>query len=272
LKSAVQIQPGAETDTANASLLLVAGLSYYSYGILNHLTKELVDFGYYTADRNTNDFFSFLDEQAIFKNRYHQYAVAYDTPEVVLVPGSIFHSDAIHVYLQATAGQAVQSTLVSEELAGWQMQSVYRLPSVLQAAINRKCVNSQSWHIHSVMLKNYQATDINAMIIDFKTEDFNVLVFSNHQLLLAQTFNYTTPDDVLYSLLKCCHQLNISQQQVTLTLSGLIEKDSAVYRELYKYFIHLSFDGLYGGMQLAEPLQSHPVHYYSTISKLAACV
>ena len=83
---------------------------------------------------------------------------------------------------------------------------------------------------------------------------------------------YTTHEDVLYYLLKCCQQLNLSQQQVYLFLSGLIEKDSALYRELYKYFIHLEFEQLANDIKLTDALTIHPPHYYSSISKLAACV
>ena len=83
---------------------------------------------------------------------------------------------------------------------------------------------------------------------------------------------YTAPDDVLYYLLKCCQQLNFSQQTMKVFLSGLIEKDSALYRELYKYFINLEFESLAREIKLTEALTIHPEHYYSSISKLAACV
>ena len=110
------------------------------------------------------------------------------------------------------------------------------------------------------------------MFIDFKTAEFSVVIIKSNKLLLAKTFSYATPDDVLYYLLKCCQQLNISQQTVRLSLSGLIEKDSAVYRELYKYFINLEFESLPADIKLAEALTEHPPHYFSSISKLAACV
>jgi hypothetical protein len=110
------------------------------------------------------------------------------------------------------------------------------------------------------------------MFIDFKQDEISVIILNESKLLLAQTFSYTTPEDVLYYLLKCCQQLGLSQQQVKVYLSGLIEKDSAIYRELYKYFIDLEFETLRNDIKLAEELKVHPEHYFSSISKLASCV
>lgn len=232
----------------------------------------MTEFGYFTAETDEADFRSFFEELEVFKKRYRVSAVAYDTAETVLVPSALFNMEEMQLHLQATNGHAVHSALVSELVTDWQLHTVYRLPSVLQSAVKTKFLNGQSWHINTVMLKNCRLPETDSMIVDFKTDGFSVLVFEKSKFLLAQTFSYNTPEDVLYYLLKCCRQLNLSQEEICLSLSGLIEKDSAVYRELYKYFIHLEFDNLHGQIKLAEALQVHPEHYYSTISKLAACV
>ena len=121
-------------------------------------------------------------------------------------------------------------------------------------------------------LRNLSTQTEEAIFVDFKTDEFSVVAIKENKLLLCQTFAYTAPDDVLYYLLKCCQQFNLSQQQAKMFLSGLIEKDSVLYRELYKYFIHLEFESLSGDIKLTAALTIHPDHYYSSISKLAACV
>ena len=146
------------------------------------------------------------------------------------------------------------------------------MPSNRQATISRKFLNGKFWHLYTVVLKNISAQQAESMIVDFKTDEFSLVILREGKLLLCQTFAYTTPDDVLYYLLKCCQHLSLSQQQTKIFLSGLIEKDSVLYRELYKYFIHLEFESLASDIKLAEELSAHPNHYYSSISKLAACV
>ena len=126
--------------------------------------------------------------------------------------------------------------------------------------------------MNSVWLKNYSEEKQSSILIDFNADEFSVIVFKDELLQLAQTFVYSSPEDVLYYLLKICGQLDLRQQEVKIILSGLIEKDSAIYRELYKYFIHLEFEALPSGIRIAEALNEYPDHYFSSISKLATCV
>jgi hypothetical protein len=109
-------------------------------------------------------------------------------------------------------------------------------------------------------------------MIDFRTDEFSVLVLNENQLQLLRSFSYSSPEDVLYYLLKICQQTGLSQQEVKIILSGLIEKDSTIFRELYKYFIHLEFEKLPGEISIAEELAECPQHYFSSICKLATCV
>ena len=140
------------------------------------------------------------------------------------------------------------------------------------SVISRRFSTGKFWNLNSVFLKNFSAERKNAMLIDFRGNEFSVIVFKDNLLQLVQTFTYSSSADVLYYLLKISQQLGTSQQEVKITLSGLIEKDSAIYRELYKYFIHLDFEILPGGIRIAETLNEYPDHYFSSICKLATCV
>jgi hypothetical protein len=152
------------------------------------------------------------------------------------------------------------------------LYNVYRLPSSLQSAAAWKFLSGKFWNIYTVLLKDQSTSEEGTMIVDFTPDQFSILIIKERKLLLAKTLSYSSPEDVLYYLLKACQQLHLSQQTVKLLLSGLIEKDSAIYRELYKYFINIEFESLKGEVKLAEALTTHPEHYYSSISKLASCV
>lgn len=239
---------------------------------MNYLSKELVEFGYYTSKEEENDYKSFFEGVDSLNNRYYQTAIGYDANESVQIPSVVYKYEDGQLNLDATFGKSVNTTVVSENVPGWNFYNVYRLPSNLHSAISWKFLSAKSWSIYSVLLKDRTSQNDEAMIINFKTDEFSVVILKSNKLLLAKTFSYTSPDDVLYYLLKSCQQLNLSQQTVRLSLAGLIEKDSAVYRELYKYFINLEFESLSAEVKLAEALSVHPAHYFSSISKLAACV
>ena len=111
-----------------------------------------------------------------------------------------------------------------------------------------------------------------SMIVDFKTDSFSVVARQNGSLLLAQIFNYTSAADVLYYLLKICKQFSLPQNEVHVFLSGLVDKQSAMFKELYQYFLNIQFASLQNQVKLGESFNDYPEHYFTSLSRLAACV
>jgi hypothetical protein len=272
LKPSFHIRPANEYNPANSVLLMIIGKRHCSFAVINYLSKEMMEYGYYTSSEEEEGHKKFFEETDVLNTRYYQVAIAYDSDETIQIPSAIYKYEDGQLHLDALYGRSVNTTVVSENVPGWNFYNVYRLPASLQSATSWKYLSGKFWSFYSVLLKNYVSSNAEAMIVDFKKDDFSVLVLKDRKLQLTKTFSYSSPEDVLYYLLKACHQLRLSQQTVKLSLSGLIEKDSAIYRELYKYFINIEFESLTGDVKLNEALTEHSEHYYSSISKLAACV
>ena len=239
---------------------------------MNYLSRELVEFGYYTTEEDEPGYAKFFEENELMNSRYYQTAVAYDANESVQIPSAVYKYEDGQMHLDAVYGREVHQNIISENVPAFNLYNVYRMPANLQSTISRKFLSGKFWHFYTVVLKNISSQQPQSMFVDFKRDEISVVVLKENKLLLAQTFSYAAPEDLLYNLLKCCQQLELSQQQVKVYLSGLIERDSAIYRELYKYFINLEFETLRSEIKLAEELKVHPEHYFSSISKLASCV
>jgi hypothetical protein len=97
-------------------------------------------------------------------------------------------------------------------------------------------------------------------------------VIKNNSILLAQIFAYSKPADILYWLLKICKELSLSQNEVKLSISGLIDGRSAMYKELDQYFLNIEFASIANGVKLSNPFHEYPIHFFSSLYKLAACV
>jgi hypothetical protein len=269
----LQIKAEQTPDPSQTILLMIAGGNHLSYALLNRLTNELFEFGYYSSEKiNEEGWVNFFDEHAEFSERYFQSAIAYSSPEALLVPSSLYKAEEAQLQHTAIYGQQVQSALITEYISEWNLYNIYRVPESLHTAANRKFITGKFWNIYSVHLKNSAHENQSSFLVDFRTDEFSFIVFKNGSLQLMQTFSYATPEDVLYYLLKICNQFDISQQEVKISLSGLIEMDSAVYRELYKYFIQLDFETIPDSISISHALNEYPHHYYSSICKLAKCV
>jgi hypothetical protein len=114
---------------------------------------------------------------------------------------------------------------------------VYAVPEEVHEWIKQEISVRKTGHNYSLGIRSIKDADVSGYIsLDILTSQLYVVVSSENKLLLAQSFSYSTPADVVYYLLKVCQQFNFSQRQVKLFLSGLIEKNSALYKELHQYF------------------------------------
>jgi hypothetical protein len=260
-------------DPADVILLMTTGSNFFSYALMKQAPKVIIEFGYYYISKgeelNWNEFFENND---MFSKRYLQSAIAFYQAESMLVPEIYYLPEEAQLQLDGLFGKKINTIPVSEHLPEWNLYNISRDPESLSIAVKNRFVSGRSLNMNSVLLKNLSGVREDSIMIDFRTDEFSVLVLNENQLQLLRSFSYSSPEDVLYYLLKICQQTGLSQQEVKIILSGLIEKDSTIFRELYKYFIHLEFEKLPGEISIAGELAECPQHYFSSICKLATCV
>jgi hypothetical protein len=172
---------------------MIVGARHCSFAVMNYLSKELVEFGYYTSTEDENDYKSFFERIESLNSRYYQTAIGYDANESVQIPSAVYKYEDGQLNLDAAFGKNVHTTVVSENVPGWNFYNVYRLPSSLHSAISWKFLSAKSWSINSVLLKDNSSKNDDGMIIDFKTDEFSLVGLKNNKLLLARTFTYTSP-------------------------------------------------------------------------------
>ncbi|HXB45417.1 MAG TPA: DUF3822 family protein [Puia sp.] len=202
--------------------------------------------------------------------------VVYNVPDSTLVPDAFFDEQFNREFVNLIYGNLNKSPVMSEKVPWWDIYNVYRLPSDLHKLLQNKFPSAKHWHFYSLLLKSYKKFNVpeNAQTLQvlFCPEKIIVSVYKNGRLLLMQNFLYSIPEDVLYHLLNCCMQLDMSRQVVKLQLSGFIETQSLIYSELVKYFSDVSFSEPEESIAKSDMLKKYPLHYFSSLLKMAACV
>jgi hypothetical protein len=56
-----------------------------------------------------------------------------------------------------------------------------------------------------------------------------------------------------------------------LLVGGLIDKQSTLSTELHKYFLHIYFEQIDESIKVTDELRELPLHYFSSILKMAVC-
>jgi len=241
------------------------GEKHCSFAVTDSSAGQLYRLAWYAAEQVD---LCFLEELTTLhpelKQSFYQVQVCYDYPQGILFPVAGFrHEDAGQLKELLPSSNIT----VTEMLPEWQLFNVYAVPKEVHEWVNRQFPSARQWHQSSVSLRNNITASAGCLRVDFRQHDFTLLATKGHQLLLSQAFEYSTPEDVIYFLLNTCRQFALLQNEVKLELSGLVDKQSALYKELYQYFIHIDFrDAAW------RSNNEHPAHFFTSLNDLSKCV
>ena len=258
---------------SQAILLMEVGESHCCFGIVDYANQMLVHLAYYTAEERDHDNIlqEVLQRHAELSQPFRQTIIGYYFPENILIPAKLYHFENTQALLQSMYEKG-SNIMVTESIAEWQLYNAYYVPSAIHELLGHRFSSGNFWHVYSAILKNdVEQRNGGKLLVDFKTDSFSVVVTRNDSLLLAQIFYYAKAGDVLYWLLKICEQYSISQNEAQLRLSGLIDKQSAVFKELYQYFLNIEFSQMENDIKLSGAFDEYPVHFFSSLYKLTSC-
>jgi hypothetical protein len=172
-------------------------------------------------------------------------------------------------------GDCENDIVFDEHIRDWNMNNIYRVSKDIHLLCKEKFSGSQYWHIYTMLLlwsKEPGLKNGNIIRAVFYNDKFIAAFFKGTELQLIQTFFYQTPEDVAYYLLLICKQFNIGQQEIVLSISGLIDGESTLYSELLKYFAEVNYEVMPESYGTNGLLDEFPGHYFSPLLKMSLCV
>lgn len=270
-----KIAPGFDSGTANATLLVEVSAGHFFYGIVEEPGNLLRESGYYKAEPGDDDFLSdMFAENIILKNPFRKVVIAYHFSDSVLSPAELFRQQQTRELLNQLHGTPWMDTMVPEFIGNFSMYNQYTVPQHIHKSMVLHFVRANYWHGYSVRLKNIDREKHPGQhfFLDFRTDNFLLTALTDGNPYLVQIYDYEHPADVLYILLKVCSFFPFTQEEVVVHLAGLVEKDSGIYSNLYKYFKHVEFEEFSGSVKLDPAFKEYPSHYYSVMDKLLQCV
>lgn len=231
---------------------------------------------YTTADRSVRDILEEIISGDPILVEYAQKAlIVYNFPGADLVPFEHYSADIKNAIARVTTGDIESDIVFDEKVRDWNMHNIYRVSKEIHALCKEKFKGSEYWHLNTLVLqsvKEEQLNNGNVCKVIFYNDKFIVAYFRDRKLQLLQTFTYQTPEDVAYYLLVICKQFGVSQQEMILNISGLIDAQSALYTELMKYFAEVHYEVLPRSFGIDNLLEEFPEHYFSPILKMSLCV
>ncbi|MGZ5134229.1 MAG: DUF3822 family protein, partial [Flavitalea sp.] len=264
----------------NSILLMEVSEKLFGYVVFNKEQNQFLGLRQYHLDTSSEQppaqvLNEIITNDPLLRQSWKEFVAIYSFPDSTLLPEKYFDIGMNKTFTDLLFGHAFRGTILSEKIPAWEVYNIYRIQRDIHGLMQQKFAGGRYWHYNSILLSSIERTQeagVHSLKCIFYPEKFVVAFLRGPQLQLLQTYQYETPEDVSYFLLKICRQFEASQEHVKVNVGGLIEQQSTLYTELLKYFQHIECDKIPATIQTQGLLENFPEHYFSQLLKMATCV
>jgi len=282
LKPAFQIAIAdvSDEEMLQSRLLVEVNPNAFTYVLLNQRNMSPLVVKYFQLEPSrevplTETLREILEEDDLLKRPVKETLLVYNFPESSLIPEPLFVNDTNREIIDTLHGNLQKGLILTEKIPWWELFNVYRISPDLHQLMQQSFTAGKYWHYYSLLLKSYKMFDSSdaedCLKVIFYADKMVTLVVREGKVHLMQTFSYHDTRDVAYHLLNCCHQLGLDQSAVRVLVGGLIDRQSSLSTELHKYFLKVNFEEIDESIKVTDELKELPLHYFSSILKMAVC-
>ena len=193
-------------------------------------------------------------------------SIHYNFKDSVLIPEKYHQSGRNASYLNLMFTQNEDVTILEDQISILNVVNVYQIPEQIHHWF--KLQFPEAIFSHSTSKQILNSTTSNELNVIFSFGNMKVLFFIEGKLQLVQYFKHQTPEDALYHLLSICEAHHINPAEISLKITGMIEKSSAIYQLLYNYFLTINLNQESHLFSFYENDEAAPIHYFSHLFEL----
>ena len=225
----------------------LTGMSFCTSDTLNHIVLVLESILFDTANPNfkiEDTITELLTNNPVFKERYDEVAVLYDNHLSTFVPEPLFDESYLGSYLQ------YNTKVYENDYFDFDTLTIAPIHNVFVPYVNINNIFIDHFgtftykHVSTVLvsrlLERSKNIDEKKMFVHMASGHFEIVVVQNQHLLLYNTFEYKTPEDLIYYLLFTAEQLNLNPEVFKLEFLGNIAEYDAFFKITYKYIRNVS--------------------------------
>lgn len=185
-----------------------------------------------------------FEKNPVFQERYDEVVVLHENNLSTFVPAPLFNEQYIGSYLQYNTKVFETDTFAYDALQTYSINTVYVPQSKVNEIFEQHFKSLRYKHVHTVLVSRLldlsKNVDDKRMFVHMAKTHFEIMVVQNQHLLLFNSFDYKTPEDLIYYILFTAEQLNMNPESFKLEFIGDIAEDSSFYQMVYKYVRNVS--------------------------------
>ena len=178
------------------------------------------------------------------QNDFSNITVIHQNNLFALVPTSYFTKNNLADYLNFNIKTLATDFITFDEINTINAKNIY-IPYV---NINNYLFQNfgefeYKHHITELVKKLIEATDHNekTMFVNVCKTTFDIVILQNKNLLLANSFSFSSKDDFVYYILFVAEQLELKTEEFELYFMGQINTTSEIYKTAFEYIRNIYF-------------------------------
>ncbi len=218
------------------------GISFVVSDALNNEIVALESKSFDFSDNSPNlesSLFKTFDEFPILSENFDNVTVIDNTSICTFVPAEMFDQQFLGSYLQFSSKVFEQDDFRFDTLKSADMNNVYVPDSALKLFFGTKFPNHSLENANTILVSSLLAKSKNIehkkMYVHFQEGKFEIVIVQNQKLLLFNSFEYRTPEDLIYYVLFTAEQLNMNPETFALEFLGNIDEQSPYFEIVFKY-------------------------------------
>lgn len=235
----------------NQEMSIQVSLSGLSFCILQKDINTITFLKHFPFEKKLNPF-QVLDKlkhvfntENVFKGTFSNVYITHSNELSTLVPKPLFNDENLADYLKFNSKILKSDFITFDDITLNDSVNVY-VPYVNINNFIYDTFGSFTYkHVSTVLIENILAIEKNSeelkMYVNVGSDHFEIVAIDKGDLLIYNTFEYSTKEDFIYYLLFTAEQLQLNPETFQLVFLGDIEKEDDLYKIVYKYIRHVKF-------------------------------
>jgi len=214
------------------------GLEHFSYCIINGSTNNVEYFNNFIVN---DDMINIINKEEILKLNFASSSVAFTNFPYTLVPNELFIEKNSKKMLEATTN--LYDIIKSDSLPKIDAHLIYTIPSVISDIVFTFFPNAKQKAQQTILIEQFNRFDNendNAYLYINKKK-ITITAFKRKKLILNNSFNFDTKEDILYFTLFAFEQVKLDTENVNVILYGNIKQGDENHQLLYEYIRNITF-------------------------------
>ena len=273
----LSIASSQDQQSSHINSKLILEVSNQHIAILEKKGQLTLAFEFYEINATPTEweriFNATTNQSKILSKTYSDTTIYLNNSETLVVPSTKYNRESTEAYLTAIYGDNNQ-VIANADLINIDGNpvTVYRCAASLNHTIKNHFVSFNYKNIYTKILENLFGKErmlMEMIKVQFYQKTMLVVVIYDNKLMLIQTYNYNSPEDVIYYLLNIVQEFNLSVKNTPIEVSGLIDVSSRHFELLENIFGRLSLEIIANDHLFKEHVNDNQAHWYTPFYNLS---